>query len=41
MMDMPITIYSMDGVHAGFTETGENGSIQRHLITPTTSSIRA
>src|SRR5579864_1067665 len=36
MMDMPITIYSIDGMHLAFTETGENGSIQRQLITPPT-----
>jgi len=29
MMDMLITIYSIDGMHPAFTETGKNGSIQR------------
>jgi hypothetical protein len=31
-----ITIYSIDGMHPAFTETGENGSIQPQLITPPT-----
>jgi hypothetical protein len=36
MMDVLITIYSIDGMHIALTETGENGSIQPQLITPPT-----
>jgi hypothetical protein len=37
MTGMPITVHSIDGMHTVFTETVENGSIQRQLITPPTS----
>ena len=33
---MPITVNSIGGMHKAFTETGENRSIQRQLITPAT-----
>jgi hypothetical protein len=40
-MDMLITIDSIDGMHPAFTETGENASIQRQLITPPTRQRRS
>jgi hypothetical protein len=39
MMNMPMTVNSIDGVHTVFTETGESGSIQRQLITPPTRPL--
>jgi hypothetical protein len=36
MTGTPITVHSIDGMHSLFTETGENGSIQRQPITPPT-----
>src|SRR5689334_18040050 len=39
MIAMPITLNGIDGVTYVLTETGENGSIQRQLITPSTRRI--
>jgi len=38
---MPITVNSIGGMHKAFTETGENRSIQRQLITPATQPSSA
>jgi hypothetical protein len=37
MMAMPITVNGINSVRLVLTETGENGSIQRQLITPSTT----